>query len=91
MKNTIAILGAAAVLMLANSAGWADSLTDRSGTISFGENTVNVNDNPIISDHEVGTGYEVNVLPSNIVAMERPTTTTRNVNHFTGRPASGKQ
>ena len=88
MKNVITVIGAAAVVLLANSAGWADSGTDRSRTLSYGENTVNVNDNPTISLRAVGTGRELSVLPSNIVAMER--TTTRNLDRLTWRPASGK-
>ena len=76
MKNAIAIVGAAAVLILANSAGWADSDTDRSRT-------------PVFNAY---TAYQgPSNIPADIVAMERPTATTnRNVNHFTGRPASGK-
>ena len=97
MKNVIALVGAAAVILLANTAGWADSDTDSSrtpiftaataGQVSFGEHFNSDND-PTFNWQAFGDEYEIDTLPSDVVAMERGN--TRNINHFTGRPASGK-
>ena len=97
MRNAVAIIGAAAVLMLANTAGWADSDTDRSRTpifnaetasqVSYGEH-FNSDKDPIFKRQAFAAGYEIDTLPADVVAMERGN--TRDINHFTGRPASGK-
>jgi hypothetical protein len=75
MKNAIAIVGAAAVLMLANSAGWRIP--------------IRIGAEPGLQRiHGLSRAVQ---HPGRYRAMERPTATTnRNVNHFTGRPASGK-
>lgn len=85
MTNATRYFAAATIVLMSSSAGFAASASQ----LSYGENTVNLNDDTTINRRAVGTGYEANVLPSNVVAMERGT--TRDVNYFTGRPASGQQ
>lgn len=85
MTNSTRIFAAAAVVLMSGSAAFAAE----SSQLSYGENTVNLNDDTTITRRAVGTAYEVNALPSNVVAMERGS--ARNINYFTGRPASGQQ
>ena len=85
MTNATRLLAAAAVAFMSSSAAFAAE----SNQLSYGENTVNLNDDTTINRRAVGTGDEVNVVPSDVVAMERGR--TRNINYFTGRPASGQQ
>ena len=85
MTNATRLFAAAAVVLMSGSA----ALAVESRQLSYGENTVNLNDDTTINRRAVGTGDEVNALPSDVVAMERGS--TRNINYFTGRPASGQQ
>jgi hypothetical protein len=85
MTNANRLFAAAAGLVLmSSSAGFAAATSQ----FSYGENTVNSNDDTAISRRAVRTGYDVNLLPSNIVALERRE--TRNINYFTGRTTSGQ-
>jgi hypothetical protein len=81
MKNAIAIVGAAAVIMLTTSAGWAESSAS-SSRFSYGENTVNVNDDTAMSRRAVGTQFDVHALPSNIVAMDRGQVSSADTSQF---------
>jgi hypothetical protein len=69
---------------MSSSAGYAAA----SSQFSYGENTVNLNDDTTLNRRVVATGYDVNVPLSNVVAMER--SGTRNVNYFTERTVSGQ-
>jgi hypothetical protein len=67
MTNVNRIFVAAAIVVMSSSAGFAADTSQ----FSYGENTVNLNDDASLTRRAVGTGFELNVLPSNVLAIER--------------------